>query len=37
MLRTTISGFYKSQEVFEFNLVRCDRIVRGVLESIGDL
>lgn len=35
MLRTTIGGFYKTQEVFEFNLVRCDRIVRGVLERIG--
>jgi len=35
MLRGTISGFYQQEEVFEFNLVRCDRIVKGVLERIG--
>lgn len=35
MLRETISGFYQNREVFEFNLVRCDRIVKGVLERIG--
>lgn len=35
MLRETISGFYRNREVFEFNLVRCDRIVKGVLERIG--
>ncbi len=34
MLRETISGFYHNREVFEFNLVRCDRIVNGVLERI---
>ncbi len=33
MLRETISGLYQG-EVFEFNLVRCDRIVRHVLERI---
>lgn len=37
MLRETISGFYQSREVFEFNLVRCDRIVRGVLERIESM
>ncbi len=34
MLRDSISGFYRNVEVFEFNFVRCDRIVRNVLLRI---
>jgi RNA polymerase sigma factor (sigma-70 family) len=34
MLRDSLSGFYKSREMFEFNLVRCDRIVQGVFTRI---
>jgi RNA polymerase sigma-70 factor (ECF subfamily) len=34
MLRETISGFYQDEEVFHFNLVRCDRIVENVLRRI---
>jgi len=37
MLRDTISGFYQSGEVFQFNLVRCDRIVKRVLERMSAL
>ena len=35
MLRETISGFYHDEEVFQFNLVRCDRIVQKVLHRIN--
>lgn len=31
MLRETISGFYHDMEVFQFDLVRCNRIVQNVL------
>jgi RNA polymerase sigma factor (sigma-70 family) len=34
MLRDSLSGFYKSREMFEFNLVRCDRIVQNVFARI---
>jgi RNA polymerase sigma factor (sigma-70 family) len=34
MLRDTLSGFYNSREMFEFNLVRCDRIVENVFARI---
>ena len=34
MLRETISGFYHDVEVFQFNLVRCDRIVQNVLRRL---
>jgi RNA polymerase sigma factor (sigma-70 family) len=34
MLRETISGFYQDEEVFQFNLVRCDRIVQNVLRRL---
>lgn len=34
MLRDTISSFYQNVEVFQFNLVRCDRIVRNVFLRI---
>jgi RNA polymerase sigma factor (sigma-70 family) len=35
MLREAISGFYRDGELFQFNLVRCDRIVASVLGHIG--
>ena len=34
MLRDTINGYYQTGEVFQFNLVRCDRIVRNVLSRL---
>ncbi len=37
ILRESISGFYRDAEVFQFNLVRCDRIVRTVMREIGAL
>jgi len=35
MLRETISGFYHDVEVFQFDLVRCNRIVQNVLGRLG--
>jgi RNA polymerase sigma factor (sigma-70 family) len=35
MLRETIGEFYHNEDVFQFNLVRCDRIVQNVLHRIG--
>lgn len=35
MLRETISGFYRQGEVFQFNLVRCDRIVNAVMARLA--
>jgi RNA polymerase sigma-70 factor (ECF subfamily) len=34
MLRESISGFYHDVEVFQFDLVRCDRIVKNVLHRL---
>jgi RNA polymerase sigma-70 factor (ECF subfamily) len=34
MLRESISGFYHDVEVFQFDLVRCDRIVHNVLHRL---
>lgn len=34
MLRETISGFYHDAEVYQFDLVRCDRIVNNVLRRL---
>lgn len=34
MLRIDLSTYYKAAQVFEFNLVRCDRIVHFVLSKI---
>ncbi|MGV3629761.1 MAG: RNA polymerase sigma factor [Bacteroidota bacterium] len=36
MLRNDLSAYYKSEQVFEFNLVRCDRIVSFVMNKIAD-
>lgn len=35
MLRETIGNFYHEEEVFQFNLVHCDRIVQNVLHRLG--
>lgn len=35
MLRTNLSEYYKSTQLFEFNLIRCDRVVRHVMKQIG--
>ncbi len=35
MLREHISKLYRGAELFEFNLVRCDRIVAGVMSRIN--
>ena len=34
MLRSEIQKFYKPEDLFEFNLVYCDRIVERVMEKI---
>lgn len=36
MLRTNLSTYYKSEQVFEFNLIRCDRIAGFVLGKIAE-
>lgn len=36
MLRERISGSYQHVEVFQFDLVRCDRIVRNVLHQLEE-
>ena len=35
MLRKEIERSYKAEEIFEFNLVYCDAIVKGVMERIN--
>jgi RNA polymerase sigma-70 factor (ECF subfamily) len=35
MLRNTLSELYKSQDVFEFHLSRCDRMVENVMKRIS--
>jgi RNA polymerase sigma-70 factor (ECF subfamily) len=37
MLRTEIEKMYSPQEIFEFNLVYCDGIVKRVMEKINEL
>lgn len=34
MLRNELSAYYKSNQLFEFNLIRCDRIVDFVMSRI---
>jgi RNA polymerase sigma-70 factor (ECF subfamily) len=34
MLRNELSGYYKSNQLFEFNLIRCDRIADFVMSRI---
>lgn len=36
MLRNNLNTYYKSEQLFEFNLVRCDRIVAFVSGKIAD-
>lgn len=35
MLRNQLSTFYRSNQLLEFNLIRCDRVVNFVMGSIG--
>jgi RNA polymerase sigma-70 factor (ECF subfamily) len=35
MLRTALSELYKSEDVFEFHLSRCDRMVQNVMSRIN--
>lgn len=37
MLRTEIEKMYSPQEIFEFNLVYCDGMVKKVMEKINEL
>lgn len=34
MLRDELSSYYKADQLFEFNLIRCDRIVQFVMKNI---
>jgi RNA polymerase sigma factor (sigma-70 family) len=34
MLRDELSGYYRSNQLFEFNLVRCDRVANFVMSHI---
>ncbi len=34
LLRDQLKNYYRSPEIFEFHLVRCDRIVNAVMEQI---
>ena len=36
MLRTELSSYYKSNQLLDFDLVRCDRIVKAVLTQIHE-
>lgn len=36
MLRNNLSGYYKSNQLYEFNLIRCDRIAAFVMGRIND-
>ncbi len=35
MLRLNLSGYYKSNQLYEFNLIRCDKIVDFVMGKIN--
>lgn len=35
MLRNELSGYYKSRQLFEFNLIRCDKVVDYVMSRIN--
>jgi RNA polymerase sigma factor (sigma-70 family) len=35
MLRNTLNDLYRSQDVFEFHLSRCDRMVENVMDKIN--
>jgi RNA polymerase sigma factor (sigma-70 family) len=35
MLRGNLSSYYKSNELYEFNLIRCDRVVNFVMGEIN--
>ncbi|HEY4327822.1 MAG TPA: sigma-70 family RNA polymerase sigma factor [Mucilaginibacter sp.] len=35
MLRGNLSGYYKSNQLYEFNLIHCDKVVNFVMEKIN--
>jgi len=35
MLRGSLSGYYRSNQLYEFNLIHCDRVVNFVMERIN--
>lgn len=35
ILRGNLSGYYKSEQLFEFNLIRCDKVVNYVMNEIN--
>jgi hypothetical protein len=37
MLRKQIESMYAPEDIFEFNLVYCDRIVNNVMKAINNL
>jgi RNA polymerase sigma-70 factor (ECF subfamily) len=37
MLRKKVEKMYSPEDIFEFNLIYCDRIVNNVMKAIGDL
>jgi RNA polymerase sigma-70 factor (ECF subfamily) len=37
MLREKVEKMYTVQDIFEFNLVYCNRVVEGVMKEIGKL
>jgi hypothetical protein len=37
MLKKEIEKSYKSEDIFDFNLVYCDRIVENVMKRISEL
>ena len=36
MLRKELNSYYKANQLFEFNLIRCDRIVHFVMAKIKE-
>lgn len=36
ILRGNLSGYYKSEQLFEFNLIRCDKVVNYVMNEINN-
>jgi RNA polymerase sigma-70 factor (ECF subfamily) len=37
LMRVKIEEIYRPEDIFEFNLVHCDTIVKRVMERIGQL
>jgi hypothetical protein len=36
MLRGNLNSYYKSNQLYEFNLIRCDRVVNFVMLKINN-